>query len=120
MQSQELTFNQYPFLRELGLSEDNSGCYRNGEWVGSGQVVTAISPADNKPIARVRLASLQDYEDCMLAMQSEKERWMKTPGPVRGEIVRQIGVALREKKEALGALLSLEMGKIKSEGLGEV
>lgn len=58
MQRQELTFNKYPFLRELGLSEDNNGCYRNGEWVGSGQVFTSISPADNKPIARIRLASM--------------------------------------------------------------
>jgi aldehyde dehydrogenase family 7 protein A1 len=107
-------------LRELGLSEENNGCYRNGEWVASGGYITAVSPADNKPIARVRLASLQDYQDCMASMEAEKERWVKTPAPVRGEIVRQIGVALREKKEALGALLSLEMGKIKSEGLGEV
>jgi aldehyde dehydrogenase family 7 protein A1 len=116
MQNQPLTFNKYPFLRELGLSEDNNGCYRNGEWVGNGEYVTAVSPADNKPIARIRLASLQDYQDCMASMQSEKDKWAKTPAPVRGEIVRQIGVALREKKEALGALLSLEMGKIKSEG----
>jgi len=53
-------------------------------------------------------------------MESEKERWAKLPLPVRGEIVRQIGQALRDKKEALGLLTSLEMGKIKSEGLGEV
>jgi aldehyde dehydrogenase family 7 protein A1 len=53
-------------------------------------------------------------------MQKEKERWAKLPSPARGEIVRQIGVALREKKDALGSLLSLEMGKILSEGLGEV
>ena len=53
-------------------------------------------------------------------MQEEKSRWAKLPAPQRGEIVRQIGVALREKKEALGAVVSLEMGKIKSEGLGEV
>lgn len=120
MQNESLTFNQYPFLRELGLSEDNNGCYRDGQWVANGGYVTAVSPADNKPIARVRLGSLQDYQDCMASMQTEKERWAKTPAPVRGEIVRQIGVALREKKDALGQLLSLEMGKIKSEGLGEV
>lgn len=50
----------------------------------------------------------------------EKDKWAQTPGPVRGEILRQIGVALREKKDAIGALTSLEMGKIRSEGLGEV
>jgi aldehyde dehydrogenase family 7 member A1 len=53
-------------------------------------------------------------------MQTEKLKWAKTPAPVRGEIVRQIGDAFRAKKEALGMLVSLEMGKIKSEGLGEV
>lgn len=53
-------------------------------------------------------------------MESEKIRWAKTPAPIRGEIVRQIGEAMRLKKEALGMLVSLEMGKIKSEGLGEV
>lgn len=53
-------------------------------------------------------------------MATEKAKWQTTPAPVRGEIVRQIGDALRQKKTALGSLLSLEMGKIKSEGLGEV
>jgi aldehyde dehydrogenase family 7 protein A1 len=53
-------------------------------------------------------------------MEKEKERWINTPMPVRGEIVRQIADALREKKEALGSLISLEMGKVKSEGKGEV
>jgi len=53
-------------------------------------------------------------------MATEKVKWVTTPAPVRGEIVRQIGEALRAKKDALGALLTLEMGKIRSEGLGEV
>lgn len=53
-------------------------------------------------------------------MEAEKDRWMLTPAPKRGEIIRQIGEAMRKKKEALGALISLEMGKIRSEGLGEV
>lgn len=53
-------------------------------------------------------------------MEKGKDQWMNTPTPLRGEIVRQLGVELRNKKEALGALVSLEMGKIKSEGLGEV
>ena len=53
-------------------------------------------------------------------MEEERTRWVLTPAPIRGEIVRQIGDALRQKKEALGALITLEMGKIRSEGLGEV
>ena len=53
-------------------------------------------------------------------MLKEKTRWMHTPAPKRGEIIRQIGNALREKKDAIGSLISLEMGKIKSEGDGEI
>ena len=120
MESQQLMYANYPFLKELGLSEINNGCYRNGEWVGNGGQVTSLNPHDGKGIATIKLASVEDYNSCIEHMQSEKERWMKTPAPIRGEIVRQIGVALREHKDALGALLSLEMGKIKSEGLGEV
>lgn len=115
-----LTFKDYPFLKELGLAETNFGCYRKGEWVGNGEEVTAMNPHNNLPIAKIRLASGHDYEDCIKAMESEKMRWAKTPGPIRGEIVRQIGEAFRKKKEALGMLISLEMGKIKSEGMGEV
>jgi len=117
---QSLTYNQYPFLKELGINEDNKGCYRNGEWVGSGKVITSYNPANGKPIARVQLASLADYHDTMKAMLTEKDRWAKMPPPQRGEILRQIGEALRVKKDALGALTTLEMGKIRSEGLGEV
>jgi aldehyde dehydrogenase family 7 member A1 len=117
---ESLTYNQYPFLKELGLSEENKGCYRNGEWVGSGKVITSYNPANGKAIARVQLASLADYHDTMKAMETEKARWAKMPPPLRGEILRQIGDALRAKKDALGALTTLEMGKIRSEGLGEV
>jgi aldehyde dehydrogenase family 7 protein A1 len=66
------------------------------------------------------MGSEDDYESCIQAMAEEEERWMMLPVPQRGEIVRQIGNAIREKKEALGALTSLEMGKVSSEGLGEV
>lgn len=117
---QGLTLNDYPFLKELGVQEDNFGCYRDGEWCGNGDVNTANNPQFNKPIARTKMASLDDYESCIVAMKKEQARWAKTPAPVRGEIVRQIGDALREKREAIGAVISLEMGKIKSEGIGEV
>lgn len=116
----QLSFNKYPFLKELGLSEFNNGCYRNGEWVGNGTEYTTVNPHNNEPIAVIKEGSFDDYEACVTAMESEKVRWMKTPAPLRGEIVRQIGDAMRKKKDALGSLISLEMGKIKSEGLGEV
>ncbi len=56
----------------------------------------------------------------MVAMEAAKRSWAEMPAPARGEIVRQIGCAMREKRDALGALVSLEMGKILSEGIGEV
>jgi len=66
------------------------------------------------------MGSNQDYEDCIAAMESEREKWMNTPAPARGEIVRQIGDEMRKMKEPLGKLVSLEKGKIVAEGLGEV
>ena len=117
---ESLTFGQYPFLKELGLGETNFGAYFDVKWTGSGDEVVSINPATNKPIARIRMGSMADYESCVKAMEAEKLRWAKTPAPIRGEVVRQIGEAFRRKKEPLGLLISLEMGKIKSEGLGEV
>ena len=56
--------------------------------MGNGATVTAMNPATNEPIARVRLASIKDYHDTVNAINEEKKRWMATPGPARGEIVR--------------------------------
>jgi len=118
-----LTVDKYPFLKELGIEAENQGCLRNGKWTsekGSNKYFTALNPHNNEPIAHIKLASLEDYEESIELMLQEQKRWMMLPPPVRGEVVREIGNAVREKKEALGALISLEMGKIKSEGLGEV
>ncbi len=83
-----LTFNDYPFLKELGLSEKNLGVYQGGVWSGSGEEVVSVNPANNKPIAVVKMGNKADYEQCVKAMEAEKIKWMKTPAPVRGEIVR--------------------------------
>lgn len=120
MQLAKHTFANYPFLKELGLSDTNKGCYRRGEWVGNGQVVQSVNPSTHEVIATVNCASEAQYQECIFAMNEEKVKWQTTPAPVRGEIVRQIGDELRKKKVPLGALVSLEMGKIKSEGLGEI
>lgn len=114
-----LTFSNYPFLKELGLEEDNSGCY-NGKWIAHGTTHVSVNPSNNKPIARVTLGNEADYQSCLKSMQQAMKTWMEVPFPKRGEIVRQIGEALRVKKDALGSLISLEMGKIKPEGDGEV
>ena len=115
-----LSYHKYPFLQELGLSELNFGVYRAGEWVGHGPEFTAVSPHDNLPICKVKMGSEEDYESCITSMEAERDRWMMLPMPKRGEIIRQIGEAVRAKKEALGSLIALEMGKIKMEGDGEV
>jgi aldehyde dehydrogenase family 7 protein A1 len=116
----ELTFDQYPFLKELGLEKENLGCYFEGKWHGDGPSYTSVNPHNGKPIARVKFASDKNYEDAVQSMLKGKKEWMTMPAPKRGEIVRQIGDAVRAKKEPLGQLISLEMGKIVSEGLGEV
>jgi len=117
--TEPLTYSQYPFLKELGIEEENLGCY-NGNWFGNGTFITSLNPATNKPIARVRAGNKEDYETCLKQMDSARAAWASLPAPKRGEIVRQIGDALRAKKSALGKLVSLEMGKILAEGEGEV
>lgn len=108
-------------MNSLGLKEVNAGVYRNGEWVeGRGGVKESTNPHSNEGILKTTLGSKEDFEDCVVAMQGEKARWMSLPMPERGEIVRQIGERLRKHKEALGSLVSLEVGKIKTEGNGEV
>merc|ERR1719489_699804 len=110
---------KYAFLKELGLQEDNKGVF-NGQWGGSGEVVTSLCPANGRPIAKVQQGNLADYEECVQAAQQAWQTWADMPAPARGEIVRQIGEALRAKLQPLGRLVSLEMGKIVPEGVGEV
>jgi len=114
-----LTYSNYPFLKELDLHEDNLGVF-DGEWFGTGSIHTSVSPHDNLPIARIQQGNKEDYERAMKSAEKAINDWQLTPGPKRGEIVRQIGEAIRGKKEALAKLISLEMGKIYAEALGEV
>lgn len=110
---------QYAWLQDLGLREENDGVY-NGSWGGRGEVITTYCPANNEPIARVRQASMKDYEETIGKAKKAWNIWADIPAPKRGEIVRKIGDALREKIQLLGRLVSLEMGKILVEGIGEV
>lgn len=115
-----LTYGNFPFLKNLGINESNSGVF-NGTFVaGEGEVFTSVNPATNEPIARITTGSVRQFESCVEAMDKAKPKFSNIPIPVRGELVRQIGEALRAKKADLGALVSLEMGKIAAEGLGEV
>ncbi len=110
------------YLKELGVENPMAhlGCFDGTNWMGSGEELRSVDPHTNELIAVTKGASLEEYEKCIAAMDSVEKKWKNTPGPVRGEIVRQIGVALRKYKCALGDLLAHEMGKIKTEGDGEV
>ncbi|XP_019881214.1 putative aldehyde dehydrogenase family 7 member A1 homolog [Aethina tumida] len=111
--------SKYSFLKDLGLSDTNSGVY-DGKWKGSGPVVKSICPSNGKVIAQVTTGTVDDYQSCVKASESAWNIWADLPAPRRGEIVRQIGDALRSKLVPLGQLVSLEMGKILPEGIGEV
>ena len=79
-----------------------------------------MCPANGQPIAKVVTGNLTDYESCVAAAEEAWQVWADMPAPHRGEIVRQIGEELRDNLEPLGKLVSLEMGKIVPEGIGEV
>jgi aldehyde dehydrogenase (NAD+) len=108
-------------LEELGLGAKNSGVC-GSEWVKQpgGHELVSLNPSTGKPIASVVTAGGGDYERVVGDAARAFEEWRAWPAPKRGEVVRQLGEALRAKKKALGALVSLEMGKIRVEGEGEV
>ena len=104
----------------LDLGDHNSGVFA-GEWVdATSETIEVINPTTAEPFASVAMASLDDYERVVQSSAETFERWRRLPAPKRGEYVRRLGVALREKIEPLGALVTLEMGKILPEGVGEV
>jgi aldehyde dehydrogenase (NAD+) len=108
-------------FRTLGLAREIPGSNNGGDWSSSGDAwVEVSSPAGGPPLARVRASGASDYERVARSAEKAFLVWREVPAPKRGEIVRQIGEALRQKKDALGRLVSLEMGKILTEGLGEV
>jgi aldehyde dehydrogenase (NAD+) len=109
------------FLKELGLSGVNSGVYGKG-WVehpGGGEL-TSYSPTSEEPVGKVLQGDDNDYEAVVAAAQERFLSWRMVPAPQRGEIVRQLGEELRKYKRPLGKLIAFEMGKILSEGEGEV
>src|SRR5574337_2131236 len=110
-------------LSALGLEPDNAGVWTpTGGWRRSdgAQVLESINPATGKVLAKVHCATAADYAQVIQDAQAAFKQWRDVPAPKRGEAVRLIGLALRAHKDALGSLVSLEMGKIKAEGDGEV
>ncbi|MGB2086876.1 MAG: aldehyde dehydrogenase family protein [Flavobacteriaceae bacterium] len=107
-------------LKELGISENHQGNSTGQNWFGKGNAFNSFSPVDGKKIGSTTALSIEEYEQCITQAEHAFEAFRKIPAPKRGEMVRQLGDALREKKEALGQLVSYEMGKSLQEGLGEV
>ncbi|MEM7414796.1 MAG: aldehyde dehydrogenase family protein [Gemmatimonadota bacterium] len=106
-------------LHALGIEDENPGGFA-GDWMASGPVIDVHSPIDGARLGSVREVTEDEYDQIVARAQAAFESWRKIPAPKRGEVIRQLGNLLRDKKEALGALVTLEMGKIKAEGEGEV
>src|SRR5688500_3065482 len=104
-----------------GLSEKNEGVSKGSLWIkGEAGQLESFSPVDGKLIGTVSLASRKNFDDLIVQAQKAFFEWRQWPAPRRGEIVRQIGEALRHHKKDLGWLVSYEMGKSLQEGYGEV
>jgi len=110
-------------LKSLGLTQTNAGTWSgNGGWLddASAKVIESINPTTGAVIARVRSTTPAQYEQVMASAAAAAQAWRTVPAPKRGEAVRLMGEELRQYKSELGSLVSLEMGKIKPEGDGEV
>jgi aldehyde dehydrogenase (NAD+) len=109
------------FLEQLNIAAENMGVSTGLNWIKSGgKIIPSFSPVDSLLIANVTSADEQSYEEMISVAQQAFLEWRMWPSPKRGDVVRQIGEALRRNKESLGKLVSYEMGKSLQEGLGEV
>ena len=109
-------------LAQLGIENINPAYSTGANWgtTSSEKIIESYSPVDGEKIAAVYTASQEDYNLVIETAQKAFLAWRIVPAPKRGEMVRQFGEALRANKEALGTLVSYEMGKSLQEGLGEV
>ncbi len=108
-------------LKELGIVAENVGTSTGTKWLKSkGEVITSFSPVDGKKIGSVVATTPKEYKEVVSKAKDAFKVWRNLPAPKRGEIVRQFGEELRKHKDALGKLVSYEMGKSLQEGLGEV
>jgi len=110
-------------LKKLSIKENNYGSCVGGEnWLSTSNegVIESANPSNGKVIARVFKCSEADYDKVLSESNKAFNKWRKVPAPVRGQLIFEMGNELRKNKDALGSLVSLEMGKIKAEGDGEV
>jgi aldehyde dehydrogenase (NAD+) len=109
------------FLSHFNISPNNKGVSTGSEWLDSGmEQVTSFSPVDGQPIASINTVDHKTYQIVIEKARMAFNEWRLWPAPKRGDIVRQVGEALRINKEPLGKLVSYEMGKSLQEGYGEV
>ncbi|MEM6698981.1 MAG: aldehyde dehydrogenase family protein [Bacteroidota bacterium] len=108
------------FLQQLGLKAENAGTSTGLQAMDSGNYIESYSPVDGQLIGKVSTTTKEEYEQVIATSQAAFKTWRTIPAPKRGEIVRQYGEALRVNKDALGRLVSYEMGKSLQEGFGEV
>jgi aldehyde dehydrogenase (NAD+) len=109
------------FVKKLGLKKHNNGTSTGQKTLeGHKKFIQSHSPVDGEYIGSVSVTTAQQYEEVVATAQAAFAVWRNVPAPKRGEVVRQYGDALRRQKDALGALVSYEMGKSLQEGLGEV
>ncbi len=113
-------FGMKDALEQLGILPINEGTSTGLNNFSSGEILESYSPVDGKLIASVKTSTPEDYEKVMLSATAAFKTFRLIPAPQRGEIVRQFGEKLRQNKEALGKLVSYEMGKSLQEGYGEV
>lgn len=117
-----MTTDIQSILNKLGVKAVNSAYSTGSHWGGESNTDTleSFSPVDGKLIASAKVAGKADYDTVVAKAQAAFADWRTVPAPKRGEIIRQFGDALREHKDALGTLVSYEMGKSLQEGFGEV
>ena len=111
------------FLEKLGINSNNPGASDGIQWLKADpniNEINSINPANENLIAKISPCSVQQYEKIIAQSQKTFLEWRQVPAPKRGELVRVLGNLLREHKDLLGNLVSLEMGKSKQEGDGEV
>ncbi len=110
----------HELLAALGVEHESSGAFA-GRWLPTGgERIESLNPATGEVLGAVTAATADDWEEVAATAEAAFAEWRTWPAPRRGEVVRQLGQALREHKEELGRLVTLEAGKILSEGLGEV
>ena len=110
-------------LKKLNINDDNYGaCSGPNGWIEntSTKKISSVNPSTGEVIASVFESTTEDYDVIVKKSLEAYDEWRKVPAPIRGQLVREMGEALRDYKDPLGSLVALEMGKIKQEGDGEV